>query len=252
MLDLIVGTSNTGYGSGSMPYPDGELILFLNTGTKEQYRFHREKTVTTVNGATISGPSYTMFATGDLDRDGLFDIVTRSYDSGLASSVFSVYRNSGAQGDPQFDNPVLLCDSAGRPVLPCSIMSRFSLADWNGDGWDDLITEAGANSQTKVWVYLARPTGTPILQGPAPIHSGANSVAVRTIGGRTIALTFEHSGAYTVEAINAQGRSAWSHTQTFTCGSAVLEMPITSAGWYAIRVRQNGSVVTQVPLALTP
>ncbi len=102
---------------------DGSVRLYLNQG---DFSF-------AADGLWLTGVSGEAApAVGDIDRDGDKDLLIGSNDGELV-----LLENIGSDAEPQLAEARLLVNFAG-PVAP-------TLADWNGDGWRELlITSEGA------------------------------------------------------------------------------------------------------------
>ena len=100
------------------------------------------------------------FAVADWDRDGKPDLLVRQVllDQGNKYGIYW-YKNLGGPGLPKLADGKLLVE-----IPSDNVHGGFCVADWNGDGWPDLIvtrdvyspaTPGGKeDSRGTVWLYL--------------------------------------------------------------------------------------------------
>ncbi len=144
----------------------GGMRLFVNDGGG---RFH-DATASSGLGGRGWGSSSSFF---DYDRDGWLDLVVVNYVSlNPASTCYaqdgtrdfcapaefpsiaaSLYRNSGAGGEPHFEDVSL---SSGLAAVPGAGLGVLC-ADFDGDGWDDIFV---ANDQQPNRLWINRHDGT--------------------------------------------------------------------------------------------
>lgn len=91
-----------------------------------------------VEGQPLGGFSHFSVATGDLNGDGLFDLV-----AGTEKGDVVYYPNRGKKGEPRFDGCVILFDEQG-PIDTGWYASPF-LYDFDDDGLLDLIVGTSGN-----------------------------------------------------------------------------------------------------------
>ena len=137
LMDLVLGT----YGPADYSLArNTNWRLYLNSGTKEQYRFSSYTMISDVNGTPIGGNSISFV---DFDKDGKKDIVFGSY-KGENHIKFGWHRNIGTDNAPVFDT----AESLTVPDPYASIYPPLyaGFADLNNDGFLDLAyTEQGSN-----------------------------------------------------------------------------------------------------------
>lgn len=135
-IDLVVGNIH------------GEVMLLTNEGTRAEARFGEPKPVVVAGTPLVVRGRKAGVCIADWDKDGTMDLVVgsesseviwcrNSYDIGLAKPEVLV------SGDPQY--------KTGYRAKPC-------VADWNDDGWPDLLVgnceSDGKGSETHGYVYL--------------------------------------------------------------------------------------------------
>lgn len=94
------------------------------------------------NGTDLIGTAQTRMTTGDIDGDGLFDIV-----SGDQKGNILWWRNDGVLGAPRFLGCQPLNDEAG--PITVGWYTNPQLYDWNDDGLLDLLV--GTSNDVIVW-----------------------------------------------------------------------------------------------------
>jgi hypothetical protein len=119
-------------------------------------------------GSSPDGQSH-RFVFRDLDNDGDIDLSFINQDGGYHASAMVRYQ--GGAGAGWYGSEVLTTtDYWAAP------MSNVQLADFNGDGWDDLLSSAPEFALTAIAISLRNPTGigfqAPILQTVYPEVNG--------------------------------------------------------------------------------
>ncbi|MBT3233212.1 MAG: VCBS repeat-containing protein [Calditrichaeota bacterium] len=117
--DMLIGTAT------------GNFILVINEGTPEEHEFVVIGNLQ-VEGQDIRVQSEATCTTGDLDGDGLFDLVVGSVNGRL-----QYFHNIGEVGDPIFDEYVFLFDV--NDEIYVQRYSRPTIVDWDGDENLDIV-----------------------------------------------------------------------------------------------------------------
>ena len=129
-LDLVLGSNHE------------VAQLFINTGSKEAYRFDTVSELSTNVGTKI-GFRYgrQQIRVLDFDSDGKKDLITCGWNVDPEGELFFFYKNIGTDKDPQFAEAVTLKYADGSDVTTrkkhCN--ARFSIHDYNQDGVLDLV-----------------------------------------------------------------------------------------------------------------
>ncbi len=170
---------------------------------------------------------------GDLNRDGLPDLVVgHHYNSTLSqnrSVPIRVYLNTGNEdGSPVF---VDVTDDAGIEPLPTKA-PHVEIADFDNDGWPDILTTASADNGTRPAVYRNLGTdtgGTPAFSRPSDLGSPQYWVAGPTAD-------IDRDGRLDVLLVE------WEPTLP----SVMLRNETASGNWLEVSVSGSGQVGTQV------
>jgi hypothetical protein len=141
--DLVIGASN------------GDITLYLNTGTDQEPQFQNEADGTLL---TLNGGEAAPFVTYDWNTDGLQDLVV-----GDVTGNITVYLNSGTA-----ENPVIEQNGTVIKALAVDGYSRPFILDYDNDTKDDLVV-GGVNGEIKVF------KGAQILSAPTGVTASAKS-----------------------------------------------------------------------------
>ena len=93
-------------------------------------------------GLSIAGMSHFMIAAGDLNGDGLFDLV-----AGVEKGDIMWYQNYGTQGKPKFIGCRMMTDELG--PIDAGWYGAPYLYDWNNDGLMDMLI--GTSNNVILW-----------------------------------------------------------------------------------------------------
>ncbi len=143
------GDGRTDVLSGSFP---GELYLFRRTADG---RFAEAETLEDKNGRPIHLRYNASVFAHDWDADGDLDLVVWGYRGHVC-----LLTNEGNRESPAFGEPQEL-EAAGKPVRGISPY----VADWDGDGKDDLLVCRGGVD----WYRNTGEKGKPVLQAPVTL-----------------------------------------------------------------------------------
>ena len=114
---------------------DGVVNLLLNTGTDDTPQFAAQ-TLIQDSGANLDAGSYSHPVAFDWDRDGKTDLLI-----GDSGGQVKFYHNVGTDAAPAFSGSELLVAGAGT-TIDVGTYSRPEIADWNDDGYEDLLVGA--------------------------------------------------------------------------------------------------------------
>ncbi len=121
-LDLLVGAG------------DGYIWLFRNE-SKSTTPVFESGTKVQANGLDLrAGTEYTGVSFVDVTGDGLRDLII-----GCCNNQIRLYINSGIPTSPAFTVPVPLPGPSGDLILPDWCGGRIDVADWDGDGLQDIF-----------------------------------------------------------------------------------------------------------------
>jgi len=150
--------------SGS--YSPGELYLFRGTGKGE---FAEAEVIKDSQGRPlIAGSASAPFAV-DWDNDGDLDLIIGNIDGTVSLSV-----NNGTRDKPAYLLPVPM--RAGDKPIKLGGDAAPTVADWDGDGFPDLIVGDGSG-QVKLYRGTNRmKNGTPRLMAARDLVPGNNGV----------------------------------------------------------------------------
>ncbi|UCG56391.1 MAG: VCBS repeat-containing protein [Phycisphaerales bacterium] len=133
----------------------GKVFLVPNAGTPESYAFGKEKQIQ-VGGKPIDVERSAGPFTADWDGDSDLDLLVGADDGSVR-----LFRNTGSARSPELASAVQLVppgESATGAQSPKDVRrgtrSKICVADWNGDGWLDLLVGDRASQKPD----LADPT----------------------------------------------------------------------------------------------
>jgi hypothetical protein len=121
--------------------------------------FKEDKPIGLTHEIDFSPKGYVIdFAVADWDKDGKPDLLVRQLDKDNKHAIYW-YKNLGGAGLPKLAEGKLLVEIPGD-----NVGGGFCVADWNGDGWPDLIVTRDVYSPVTpdgkqdcrgtVWLYL--------------------------------------------------------------------------------------------------
>ena len=167
-------------------FSDGTISVFINstgTGTGGKGFSGAPQTVPlgTPIKSDLSGQQFEAITEGDVTGDGQTDLIEETYSEGVSNETFTLYllaaNTNGTFSAPQVIGTFTGYESAGGPPLV--------LADVNGDGKPDIITESYGQGEvapydtTSLVVFLNNGNGTfgPAIESPI----ASNTASLRTI-----------------------------------------------------------------------
>ena len=136
--DLLVGTG------------EGYLVLFANQGSSAQPAYGTAVVLRDVKGTEINVGGYCAPHVVDWNGDNKKDLLL-----GSGEGTLSLYLNEGTDRNPLFSSPQPV-EADGAPLDVGSFAAPF-VADWNGDGKQDLLIGDGDGY---IHLYLDVSTGT--------------------------------------------------------------------------------------------
>jgi len=237
LLDILVGCAQFGLGSDGYGAPGG-VLYYRNTGTRSTPAFHNEGAIKTISGTTILAPSYSYSATGDLNGDGLTDIVMKR--GSLTPTCYDVYLNEGTTTTPAFGEAIGLEFDDGTPATTNGNIWRFAVADWNGDGAADLLcTESNFLYEAPVKIILAVPSQTKSV----PTAATAAATAKIRYDARSGKLSIGGTGVGNLSLIALSGRCIARHA--IDTEQKSIQIGSLPQGVFAI-VNRDGVVSTKL------
>lgn len=228
-LDMLVGS-----------YYNSTIRLYVNTGTISAYKFDGYTDLKIGTYTPKYAGSYPSFY--DMNDDGLFDIVI-----GGISAKFHYFENTGTLGNPDFASDSPLKYGNGNIAKTPTAYSRPEIADWNNDGFPDIISGA-ASSNDFVYLYLGIPTST-----VEENHSGVIVASRLSIGENPVrtnlSASFDLAEAATSDftVYNVNGRVELTHaTNLLERGYNTVTIPNSLPnGTYVLRCTTGNSELAE-------
>ena len=122
--DLLVGNEN------------GSILYYRNQGSNETPHFLPPEVLEDMHGVPLAVEGYSKPFMVDWDGDRRKDMLV-----GSSSGTISFYHNEGSDQHPLFSSPQFVT-TGDKPLAVVSHASPF-VADWNGDGENDLLVGDG-------------------------------------------------------------------------------------------------------------
>lgn len=113
---------------------DGYIWLFINSGSSSTPSFEPGVKVQAGGADLRAGTGYTGACLSDLTGDALPDLLVACCDNSAR-----LYPNIGTLAAPSFSAFVVIPGPSGEPLLPPDCAGRIDVADWDGDGLQDII-----------------------------------------------------------------------------------------------------------------
>lgn len=168
ITDLIISSPNSRYNLNNQPGALSIVFGGTNIGASGSFDVSslNGSNGFTINGSSLQSPfGYTLNSTGDINADGITDLIISANDIHAKSSIYVVYggTNIGANGKI---NPSTLDGNNGFVInMSGRYASRFSVSgagDVNGDGIDDVII-SGNRDNGKSYVAFGNAASLPVL-----------------------------------------------------------------------------------------
>lgn len=164
LLDLLLACDSLS------PKP---IRLYLNSGTKTQYRFTTYSILK--SGNTEIKYYRTQIQSLDFNYDGKLDLLVANGLSTKETRIY-FYENIGTISAPSLKAPVALMAKSGQAIYPdIGYDITFDVADWNSDGaWDIIMGDYYPGTKIKLW--LGDPTTTGVSDNIAN-HASINPLS---------------------------------------------------------------------------
>ena len=134
------------------PALDGNIIIYINEGTDAAPVFNSYYYMQLSSGADFDIGSRAAPRIIDWNNDGLKDLLV-----GEDHGYIYFLKNAGTNAEPLFNDLRKLELQTGEPLryLPAEeSISRLAVADWNNDGYSDILVGGGDG---RVMLFLAEP-----------------------------------------------------------------------------------------------
>ena len=154
----------------------------------------------------FSGPSNCSLTTGDFNHDGKVDLVASS---GGDNAVVVLLGN----GDGTFAAAV------GSPIAVGNNPNAVKVADFNGDGFEDLAVANGADNSVSILLGIGDGTFVPAIGSPYTVGNFPFFLAVGNFGNGHIDIAVTNENDQTVSILLGNGDGTFTSGQTVPSGN---------------------------------
>lgn len=223
LLDLVISSKGIFQSWNGMSYSPTPVRLYLNEGTKEQYRFGSYENIE-LDGSDEGFRPYCHVHVADLNGDGKKDLLVsgrHSYDDDGWNAFY--FENIGTDAAPAFGSFKRLTTEGS--VIIGYFGPTMTVVDWNNDGALDLLFGM-TNKDYHVKTYL----GDFVSNISVPdMKSNASALLTSCLSPdrRNLQITFNRgnmSGDVEVSLFGSSGRKLVSHTCS---AKKTLSIPLT-------------------------
>lgn len=154
LFDLVISSKGIFQSWNGMSYSPTPVRLYINEGTKEQYRFGSYENIE-LDGSDEGFRPYCHVHVADLNGDGKKDLLVsgrHSYDDDGWNAFY--FENIGTDAAPAFGNFKRLTTEG--EVITGYFGPTMTVVDWNNDGALDLLFGM-TNKDYHVKIYLGEP-----------------------------------------------------------------------------------------------